>query len=107
MSASGGLYWSPLPASSANPALWSFRTCSQHLLRPRSAESTFDQSNASATVYLCFQLGTGGPVGGSIQTYSFRQASSATPPTFTNGAVFASSPTDTPEFVLYLPDTPT
>ena len=69
---------------------------------------TFDQSNATATAFVCFQSGTGAAVGGSIQTYSFGQARSATPPTLTNGAVFASSPTDfrdTPEFVLYVPDT--
>jgi hypothetical protein len=107
VSAKGGLYWSPLPASSPSPTLL-FQNV---LTAPASITIggiTFDQSNATATVYVCFQSGTGHAVGGSIQTYSFAQASSATLPTFTNGAVFASCPTDfkdTPEFVLYLPDT--
>jgi hypothetical protein len=107
VSAGGGLYWSPLPASSGNPAL-DFQNV---LTAPSSTKIggiSFDQSDAAATVYVCFQLGTGRPDGGSIQTYSFGQASSATAPTFTNGAAFASSPADfvdTPEFVLFLPDT--
>jgi hypothetical protein len=106
-SAGGALYWSPLPASSASPKL-AFQNV---LAAPGSTKIggiTFDQSNAAATAYVCFQLGTGAAVGGTIQTYSFTQASSATAPSFTGGAVFASSPTDfqdTPEFVLYLPDT--
>jgi hypothetical protein len=108
-SASGGLYWSPLPASSASPSL----NFQQVLTAPASntiGGISFDQSGASATVYVCFQAGTGGAFGGSIQTFTFSQASSTTVPTFTNEAVFASSPTDfqdTPEFVLYLFDSPT
>jgi len=106
-SAGGDLYWSPLPASSAGPKL----TFQNVLTAPASTKIggiTFDQSNATATAYICFQSGTGAAVGGSIQTYGFAQPTSATPPTFASGAVFASSPKDfkdTPEFVLYLPDT--
>jgi hypothetical protein len=107
VSAGGSLYWSALPASSASPKL----LFQQVLTAPASTTIggiAFDQSDATATVYVSFQAGTGAAVGGSIQTYSFAQESSGTAPTFSNGAVFASSPTDfqdTPEFVLYLPDT--
>ena len=107
-SASGGLYWAPLPASSASPTL-SFQKVLSAPAKIKIGGITFDQADATATVYMCFQEGTGSPVGGSIQSFSFGQTSSATPPTFTNGAVFASSSQsdfhDTPEFVLYLPDT--
>lgn len=106
-SAGGGLYWSQLPASSANPTL-SF----QSVLTPPSGNKiggiSFNQSDGSATAYACLQLGTGGADGGSIQAYSVTQAASGTAPVFTAGAVIASSPNDfkdTPEFVLYLPDT--
>jgi hypothetical protein len=107
VSAGSCLYWSQLPASSASPSL----TFQNVLTAPTSntiGGISFSQSNASATVYICLQLGTGGAVGGSIQTYSFVQAASGTAPTLTIGPVLASSPTDfqdTPEFVLYLPDT--
>ncbi len=107
VSAGGGLYWSPLPASSSNPAL-QFQKVLTAPDKITIGGITFDQSNATATVYMCFQAGTGGAFGGSIQSFNFTQTNSGTPPTFTNGAVFASSPTDfadTPEFVLYLPDT--
>jgi hypothetical protein len=107
LSAGGGLYWSPLPASSSNPAL-QFQKVLTAPDKITIGGITFDQSNATATVYMCFQAGTGGAFGGSIQSFNFAQTSSGTPPAFTNGAVFASSPadfTDTPEFVLYLPDT--
>jgi hypothetical protein len=106
-SASGALYWSPLPASSASPTL-----AFQKVLTATGSNTiggiSFNQSNAAATAYVCFQAGTGGAFGGSIETYSFTQGNAGTAPTFTNGATFASSPTDfkdTPEFVLYLPDT--
>lgn len=107
VSVGSGLYWSQLPASSASPAV----TFQNILTAPRPNKIggiSFNQSNASATVYMCFQLGTGGAVGGSIQTYSLAQAACGTAPTLTAGPVLASSPTDfqdTPEFVLYLPDT--
>jgi hypothetical protein len=107
VSASGGLYWGPLPASSASPTL-SFQKVLTAPDKIKIGGITFDQADATATAYMCFQEGTGGAIGGSIQSFNFAQTSSAAPPTFTSGAVFASSPTDfkdTPEFVLYLPDT--
>jgi hypothetical protein len=106
-SASGGLYWAPLPARSASPTL-SFQKVLTAPSQIKIGGITFDKASATATVYVCFQEGTGSAVGGSIQTFSFAQANSAVPPTVTNGAVFASSPADfqdTPEFALFLPDT--
>jgi hypothetical protein len=104
VSAGVNLYWSQLPMSSASPALnfQSILTSSVKI-----GGISFNQSNGSATVYICFQLGTGGPDGGSIQAYSVAQAASGTAPTLTSGPVIASSPKDfqdTPEFVLYVPD---
>jgi hypothetical protein len=96
-----------LPASSASPTL-SFQKVLTAPDKIKIGGITFDQGDATATVYVCFQEGTGSAVGGSIQTFSFTQTSSATPPTLTSGAVFAASPgdfQDTPEFVLFLPDT--
>jgi hypothetical protein len=107
LSAGGGLYWSPLPASSGNPAL-QFQKVLTAPDKIKIGGITFNQSNATATVYVCFQQGTGGAFGGSIQAFSFAQTSAATLPAFTSGPVIASSPADfkdTPEFVLYLPDT--
>jgi hypothetical protein len=109
VSAGSGLYWSPLPGNSASPAL-----PLQRVLTAPSANTiggiSFNPSDASAIVYVCFQLGTGAAVGGSIGAYTWSQGRSGTAPSLTNGAVFASSPEnfqDTPEFVLYLPDTAT
>lgn len=99
----------PLPANSASPALRL-----QQVLTAPTANTiggiAFNPSDASAIVYMCFQLGTGTAVGGSIGAYTWSEGRSGTGPSFTNGAVFASSPAnfqDTPEFVLYLPDTAT
>jgi hypothetical protein len=107
VSAGGSLYWSPLPASSNSPAL-DFQSVLTAPNSMRIGGITFDQADATATAYICFQEGTGTAVGGSIETFTFEQANSGNPPSFTNGATFASSPQDfqdTPEFVLYLPDT--
>lgn len=109
VSAGAGLYWSPLPAPGPNPVL----TFQAVLSAPASMKIggiAFDQSNAPATAYVCFQAGTGAAVGGAIETYSFTQSSVVDPPAFTDGATFASSPNDfqdTPEFVVYLADTVT
>jgi len=107
VSAGGGLYWSQLPASSSSPAL-----AFQNVLTPPASNKiggiSFNQSDASATVYVCLQLGTGSAVGGSVVAYSFTQTASGAAPTFSQGPVVASSPKDfqdTPEFALYLPDT--
>jgi hypothetical protein len=104
VSAGSNLYWSQLPMSSAAPAL-NFQSI---ITSPNKIGGiSFNQSNGSATVYICLQLGTGGAVGGSIETYSVAQAASGTAPSLSGGTVVASSPKDfqdTPEFVLYLPD---
>jgi hypothetical protein len=105
VSAGSGLYWSALPMASNAPGL--------NFVSVLTAASgsiggiSFNQSNGSATVYVCLQAGTGGPVGGSIQAYSVVQTSAGSAPVLTAGAVIASSPKDfgdTPEFCLYLPD---
>ena len=106
-SAGAGLYWSQLPASSTNPTL-SFQSVLTAPSKNEIGGISFNQSNGSATAYACLQLGKGGADGGSIQAYNVTQAASGTAPVFTAGAVIASSPNDfkdTPEFVLYLPDT--
>ena len=106
-SAGGGLYWSQLPASSTNPTL-SFQSVLTAPSGNKIGGISFNESNGSATAYACLQLGTGGADGGSIQAYAVTQAAAGTAPVFTAGAVIASSPNDfkdTPEFVLYLPDT--
>jgi hypothetical protein len=107
VSADSGLYWSQLPASSPSPSL-SFQNVLTAPVSPYKVGGiSFNQSNGSGTVYVCFQEGTGKAVGGSIYAYSFTQAASGTQPALTPGALIASSPKDfkdTPEFVLYLPD---
>jgi len=104
VSAGSALYWSQLPLSSPSPAL-SFQSILTSA--DKIGGISFNESNAAATVYVCFQLGTGGAVGGSIQAYSVAQSASGTAPALAAGPVIASSPKDfqdTPEFVLYLPD---
>lgn len=105
VSAGSGLYWSQLPASSATPAL-NFQSILTATGSDKIGGIAFNQSNATATVYVCFQQGTGGAVGGSIQIYSFAQPACGTTPVFTATGTLASSPTDfkdTPEFALFVP----
>jgi hypothetical protein len=66
-------------------------------------------NNSAGTVYVVFQEGTGdNAVGGSIFTYTVTQSSPSALPVFSNGTEFVASGnstfSDTPEFVLYLPD---
>jgi hypothetical protein len=106
VSAGSNLYWSQLPISSPNVAL-NFQSILTAPSGNKIGGISFNQSNAAAVVYVCFQLGTGGAVGGSIEAYSVAQAASGSAPSFSSGQVVASSPKDfqdTPEFVLYLPN---
>jgi hypothetical protein len=61
--------------------------------------------DSSGNVYVAFQNGTGTVGTGDILLYSVQQSSPQSPPVFTTDPiVYASNLPDTPEFVLYLPD---
>jgi hypothetical protein len=106
VSAKSGLYWSPLPADAVHPSL----TFSNVLTASGSntiGGISFSQDSGSAFVYVCFQSGTGTTGTGSIGVYALSEPNVNAPPTLTPVKTLASSLPDTPEFVLYLPDSST
>lgn len=112
VSAGALLFWGPLPITVAGALSGPSLSLTEVALTPPEGNKiggiSFTADAPPATVYIPFQPGTGGPNGGSIFTYSVTQTTPSTLPVLANGMQFVTSgPTtysDTPEFVLYLPD---
>ena len=102
ISAGSNLYWGQLPQSSS-PSLSLQAITPLPSSRDEVKHDTVKIGgiafDGASTVYIPYQTGTGGNnPGGSIYRYS---VGSQTPPALIDGAAFATSLTDTPEFLLY------
>ena len=113
VSAGPTLYWSQLPITVGGVTSGSAPSFTQITLDSLMASGTiggisFDGGASAAKVYVPFQAGTGGAYGGSVCTYGVTQSSPASAPEFLDGTTFVTSGpstfSDTPEFVLHLPD---
>jgi len=112
VSAGSRLYWGQLPATVSGLLSGAPFSLSQIALTPPTGNKigglSFNNATSSPTAYVPFQPGTSGAFGGSIVTYSVTQSSPQALPVFSNPTQFvASGPStfsDTPEFVLYVPD---
>jgi hypothetical protein len=98
VSADGALYWSALPASVTGASL-SFK--SVVITLPANNKIGGISFDNSGNVYVIFQDGTHTKGTGSISKFAVTAGS---PPTLTNGATFATTANDTPEFCLWVSD---
>jgi hypothetical protein len=104
VSAGDQLYWSAL-SNPPTPQGLSFQSvlAAPAAINPYSVGGvTFDSS--SNTAYVVFQQGKGETGSGAIYSYNVTNTGSSTPPVFGNPTVFATICSDTPEFVLFLPN---
>ena len=105
VSAGNQLYWSPL----GNPPAPSSLRFESVLTAPADS-NPFDVGGvsfdtASNAAYVAMQQGKGQTGSGAIYRYSVTNATaSISPPVFGNATAFATISTDTPEFVLFLPN---
>ena len=98
VSADANLYWSALPASASGASL-SFQQVT--ILTPSNNKIGGISFDGSGNVYVIFQQGTGGTGSGSIGKYAVTPGS---PPSLSNGTIFATINDDTPEFCLWVSD---
>ena len=103
------LYFCPLPASAGGASL-AFQRVAVAPPNGNTIGGISFASGNSLTVYVPFQGGTGGANGGSIYSYTVTQSSPSALPVFSSPTLLVRSGKstfeDTPEFVLYVPDSP-
>jgi hypothetical protein len=105
VSAGDQVYWSKLSSSPTPSAL-----CFTSILKVPSGQAytkiggvAFD--TAGTTAWVAFQTATGTTGSGAIYSYTV-QGNGPKPPVFTGGSLLADGFSDTPEFVLFMPDPP-
>jgi hypothetical protein len=104
VSAGQQIYWSAL-ASSPTPSSLCFTAVLPSLPDSKYKVGGITFNPGGSPMYVAFQDGTGTTGKGAIYSYTImRTDPPQTPPALLDGALFASIGSDTPEFVLFVPD---
>jgi hypothetical protein len=101
VSAGGQIYWSALASSPTPLSLVFTAVLPTPLPNPNYKVGGTTFNSGGSTIYVAFQDGTGTTGSGAIYTYSIQEG---TMPVLASPTMFASISSDTPEFVLFVPD---